>query len=225
MDEFVSNETRYQRQLGIFNPADHVDLTVDIIGAGGIGSPLVLALSKLGIKKIRVWDDDIVDHHNIPNQLFPMDTVGQPKVEALAAVAKSFGECEVTAMNERWKGQPLEGIVISAVDNMATRQALFNHVKYNPKIQLFMDGRIGGQLIKVLSVLPMDPDWCDKYKSTLHSDADSAELPCTERSVIDVAFFVSAMLTRGLRLFLTKKEAVDQITLDVRHMDVYQGVL
>jgi hypothetical protein len=43
----------------------------------------------------------------------------------------------------------------------------------------------------------------DRYEKTLHSNEDTAELPCTERSVSDINFWVGGMMTRQVRTYLT----------------------
>lgn len=53
-----------------------------VIGAGGLGSPLLLYLAAAGVGNIGIVDFDVVDESNLQRQiLFSMDDLGQSKVE------------------------------------------------------------------------------------------------------------------------------------------------
>lgn len=54
-----------------------------VIGAGGLGSPLLLYLAAAGVGHIGIVDGDIVEDSNLHRQvLFGVDELGTPKVEA-----------------------------------------------------------------------------------------------------------------------------------------------
>ncbi|MDK8363637.1 ThiF family adenylyltransferase [Corynebacterium sp. UMB10119B.1] len=56
-----------------------------VIGAGGLGCPVMQALAATGVGTITVIDDDVVDDTNIHRQiLFSASDVGRPKVEVAA---------------------------------------------------------------------------------------------------------------------------------------------
>jgi molybdopterin/thiamine biosynthesis adenylyltransferase/rhodanese-related sulfurtransferase len=54
-----------------------------VVGAGGLGSPVLLYLAAAGVGTIGIVDFDVVDDSNLQRQvLFGVESVGQPKVEA-----------------------------------------------------------------------------------------------------------------------------------------------
>src|ERR1700677_4592480 len=61
-----------------------------VIGAGGLGSPLIQYLAAAGIGTLGIVDDDTVSLSNLQRQvLHGTDDIGRPKVEsAAAAVAR-----------------------------------------------------------------------------------------------------------------------------------------
>jgi adenylyltransferase/sulfurtransferase len=64
------------------------DASVLIVGAGGLGSPLLLYLAAAGIGRIGLVDDDDVDLSNLQRQVaHTTASIGQPKVASAAARA------------------------------------------------------------------------------------------------------------------------------------------
>src|SRR3989338_942885 len=59
------NHARQERIL----PQERIIWPLVIIGAGGIGSPTVLQMAKLGFEDITLIDPDTVEEVNIPTQL------------------------------------------------------------------------------------------------------------------------------------------------------------
>ena len=77
-------------EIGGIGQARLLESRVLAIGAGGLGSPLILYLAAAGVGTIGVVDDDRVDLSNLQRQvLHGGDRLGWPKVEsARAAVAR-----------------------------------------------------------------------------------------------------------------------------------------
>jgi molybdopterin/thiamine biosynthesis adenylyltransferase len=56
--------------------------TAFIMGVGGLGSVVMIALLRLGVKKIIIVDYDVVDNHNMNRQLmYSVKDIGQKKVD------------------------------------------------------------------------------------------------------------------------------------------------
>ena len=199
-----ATETVYHRQLDIFDPDRHA-ASVAIVGAGAIGSSTALALAKMGVGPLTIYDGDLVEARNQPGQLYGLEDVGKPKVGALSRILYEIADVRLVAHFREWKpGEiPRAKVIVSAVDTMSVRRALFEAVRYHPGTALFADGRIGGSIAKVLFAAPGNAASLRAYEETLHSDEDAAELPCTARSVFDVNLIVAGLLAQGIRDFLT----------------------
>ena len=62
-----------------------------VVGAGGLGSPLLLYLAAAGIGTIGVIDDDVVDLSNLQRQIVhDTGTIGMPKVASAEARLKAI---------------------------------------------------------------------------------------------------------------------------------------
>jgi sulfur carrier protein ThiS adenylyltransferase len=58
---------------------------VGIAGVGGLGSPIAIALARCGVGRLILADYDVVEPSNLNRQMYFIDQIGMPKVEALAA--------------------------------------------------------------------------------------------------------------------------------------------
>ncbi|TFG12646.1 HesA/MoeB/ThiF family protein [Candidatus Thorarchaeota archaeon] len=79
--------TRYSRMLALPNVDEQamksiLDTHVTVVGAGGLGSPILRLLTAIGFGTIRVIDHDIVDLSNLQRQtIYNTDDIGTPKAE------------------------------------------------------------------------------------------------------------------------------------------------
>ena len=105
---------------------------VAVIGAGGIGSAVIPALSGAGVGHLTIIDDDRVDLGNLHRQpIFSQADCGAPKAALAAAfVARLNADIEVAAVAHRIAtdnaASLLAGydLVIDGSDNFATRLAV-----------------------------------------------------------------------------------------------------
>ena len=79
----AENANRFLRQLDIL-PPEKLQFPIVVIGAGAIGSAAVVTLAKMGCGNMTIWDHDMLEEHNVSNQLCHLDAIGKPKAEALA---------------------------------------------------------------------------------------------------------------------------------------------
>lgn len=95
--DFTEDEiARYSRhilldEVGGIGQAKLRAARVLVIGAGGLGSPLLLYLAAAGVGTIGLIDDDHVDLSNLQRQIaHTTDRVGTPKVRSAAAAAAAL---------------------------------------------------------------------------------------------------------------------------------------
>ena len=108
-----------------------LEAEVAILGAGGIGAPVIQYLAAAGVGTLRVIDDDTVEISNLQRQLlFGDSSVGRRKTEAAAqAVAGINPEVRLVGHAERLESSNakrlLQGVdaIVDGSDNFATRLA------------------------------------------------------------------------------------------------------
>lgn len=212
----------FVRSQGILNPDNTAPLT--IIGCGAIGSFTAIALAKMGFnKKMYLYDGDIVGVENVGVQLFGPKHIGMPKVEALKDLLVTLTtmnpddiECNFTMVDNT---TPIKRIMtIVGVDSMGARKLIWNKLK--GKVPVLIDGRIGGQVMRVFTVRN-DYNSMEYYESTLYSDEEAVELPCAERNVADVAFFVAGIIGRAARMFISHNRIIGEMAFDARTYFAY----
>jgi molybdopterin-synthase adenylyltransferase len=106
--------------------------TIVVIGAGGIGSPVIHYLAAAGVGRLRVVDDDSVSLANLQRQtLFGTADVGRPKVEVAGeTVARLNPDVRFESRCERIGATNAAGllagadVVLDGSDNFATRLAV-----------------------------------------------------------------------------------------------------
>ena len=182
---------------------------ITIIGAGGIGSFTALTLAKMGFENIYVMDNDTVEEHNIPNQFYRYKDLTIPKVEALKQIIYDFTENEIDTNSHHFEEETIinwGGLWIMAVDNMTTRQNIYKLAyKHHNLITGIIDGRMGGQQAEVYTVNMQNRMERTAYKNTLWEEAETAQVPCTERAVIYNVLWIASTIANSARLLLEKK--------------------
>lgn len=201
----------YSRHLGIFNP-HKTPLSVSIIGCGAIGSFVAVGLAKMGVKEQVLWDMDVVERENLPVQMHLRKSLGKPKTDATKALVE---ECCPEDMDIRTFGEwraldhVKADVIVSAVDSLHVRKAIWQTVKYDPSCKILVDARIGGQMMKIYAINPMSSTDIKLYDASFPENMEGSELPCGLRGVVDVSFMATALLIRAIRRFVAtgKKEA------------------
>jgi len=157
--------SRYEKQLllpevGTEGQRRLTASRVAVVGAGGLGSPVLYALVSAGIGFIRIVDSDAVEISNLNRQFLHVESdIGRAKslsakeklerynsaicVEAIAARLDEENARELLADCD---------LVVSCVDNKQARQ-LMNRVCVRENIAL-IDGGVQGFEGYVLTVLP-----------------------------------------------------------------------
>jgi len=213
----------YLRQQDIVRP-DQLSTPILVIGAGGIGSPTVLALAKMGCSNIRVYDPDTVERHNTPNQLYRVGDVGEYKVNALQDIVRGYTGTTIYPVVARYESQPLAEIVIAAVDSMETRRRIWDTVKESLITRLYIEARMGAEVGRVYAVrlTPLDPEAGrqagPEYEKQLYSDEEAVELPCTARATIYNCFMIASLIANQVKRFAVGEPVWSELIMDLATM-------
>jgi ThiF family protein len=213
--------SEFWRQLDIVDPAQHLLFPVSVIGCGGIGSPTVLALAKMGCNRISIWDDDRVEDHNLPNQLYRVDDVGKLKVDSLSSAVLDFTGVDLVRFPARvHPGSELQGVIISGVDTMQARNDIWQAVRYQPSVEVYVDARMGAEVCRIYTIRPTDPDDVAYYERTLYTDGEAQETPCTARAIIYNVFMIAALIGSQVKKFARGEVFPREIIFDLATLSI-----
>lgn len=154
--ELTSEELqRYSRQvmleeIGFEGMEKLRSANVCVVGAGGIGNPVITQLVAMGVGKLRIVDRDVIEVTNLHRQhLYTDDDIGRVKVEVAAERLRKLNPgIEIEPVPTSVTKFTAEGIVkgfdivIDALDSVDARYALNDAcIKHN--IPLIYAGAIG----------------------------------------------------------------------------------
>ena len=188
------------RDAPFFNEASNLEVFVG--GAGGIGSWLILYLSRI-VKTINVYDYDKVEKVNLAGQLFRHSDVGNSKVGAIALAGREYGDAYINIYP--FKIEPHtevpEAYVFSAFDNMTARKDLFEIWKQNSDRKLFIDARLLADQYEVYFV---QKGMEEAYEATLFSDEEVEEVACTFKQTTHFAAICAGRMVHGFTNYLSQ---------------------
>lgn len=171
--------SKFDRQIKAIGPVNQrklQNLIVTIVGVGGTGSPLAIQLARMGVKKLRIIDMDVVDETNL-TRIYgsKQKDVGKSKVEVLRKHIKEFSKIEIDAIKaDVTKDDVADQIVdsdmiFSCTDNLTSRAVLNDiSIQYfiplidvGCRIHLDSEGKINQAIMKIQVVTPDSAClWC-----------------------------------------------------------------
>jgi hypothetical protein len=184
MSEELERRVSFQRHAAWFNPA-HANCRVIVIGCGAVGSNAALLAARMGFTKFAIWDKDIVEPHNLPNQAYDVEHIGMAKVDALEAVLKRFNpEIDVQKHNEFFtKDTQIDesGPMILATDSFDSRRVIAEAFNMNIAVQGVFEIRLGFDFGQVNLVDNLDSEQVEIWLNSLGDDKTTPEGPCNRK--------------------------------------------
>jgi len=199
MDQTIQYE-RYQRQLilkgfGMTGQQKLRQARVLVIGAGGLGCPIMQYLVAAGIGHIGVADHDKVSLSNLHRQiLFGTEDIHAYKVDVVKRKMFSLNsDVEIRTWNERWTQQycmqhfPDYDVIVDATDNFASRYLINDACVLMRKPLVFgAVSQFDGQ-VAVFNQLQADGSRSVNYRDLFPvPPADGEVLNCAEGGVLGV---------------------------------------
>jgi molybdopterin/thiamine biosynthesis adenylyltransferase len=202
----IADNEHLTRQMDII-PMDILGEPITVIGAGAIGSWVVLSLAKMGFSNITVFDHDKVDTVNLNSQFYPQNAVGELKARALLEMVGHFTGVNINAKAERYERGTFPGIVIAAVDSMEVRATIWtNHVGKAPFTKAIIDPRMGAEDALLYVMNPMDAKDQASYPKSLYTNDDAVQERCTAKATIYTANLLAGLVVKAVKDRLTRPD-------------------
>ena len=148
-----------------------------VVGVGATGSWFAELAVRQGYK-IYAIDYDDVELHNVGTSAYLTDDIGKLKAEALANRLGNVVPI-VSKFSEKLVADYEPDILVSAVDNMATRKEIFAAAKKYRKP--LIDIRVHYPYALIYAVEP-SPIALGKYAETLYDDGEAWRGDCTRQN-------------------------------------------
>ena len=138
---------RYSRQIilkkiGAAGQKKLLESSVLIVGAGGLGSPIAIYLTALGVGKIGIIDKDIIEISNLSRQIiFSIDDLKRKKsTAAINKLKKINPDVQFKSFNKKLTEKNINAIaknfnlIVDGSDNFRTRFLINDYCLKNKKI-------------------------------------------------------------------------------------------
>ena len=202
------------RQIDLI-PSNSLHVPIHVVGAGAIGSFAVLALAKMGLNNITVYDFDEVSVENMNSQFYRFKDIGASKVLALQSLVKDFTGLEIKVVNRAFvesDAQYLQGIVVSAVDSMEARTMIYNSVKaYGFSVTHIIDPRMSAEYYAQYTINPFSGSDQMTYAKTLYTDKEAVAERCTAKSTVYTATLAAGLVVKTIKDIITKADVHPRI--------------
>jgi adenylyltransferase/sulfurtransferase len=201
-----------------------LDGSVMVVGAGGLGAPVVQYLAAAGVGRLGVVDDDVVERSNLQRQVIHADAdVGVPKVESARRFVERLNpDVTVEPHETRLDSAGVDvvddyDLVVDASDNFPTRYLL------NDYCQLTETPLVHGSIYKfegqATTILPGGP--C--YRCLFPEAPEPGTVPdCATTGVLGVLPGTVGCIqaTEAVKLLLEAGETLDGRLLFYDAMDM-----
>lgn len=177
------------KEIGGDGQARLLAARVGVIGAGGVGSPVIQYLAAAGIGHLRLIDHDRVSLSNLQRQtLYATGEVGERKLDAAAAAVERLNpdvtvEPHAVRLDAANAADLIAGcdVIVDGTDNFATRLAVAD-VALRLRIPLVSAavGQFDGQLAVFRGWEADKP--C--YRCWVGADPDRPDVSCADQGVL-----------------------------------------
>lgn len=225
-DRLVRNP-HLTRQLSIIDPDMLANQKIYIVGCGAIGSFAALALVKMGVTQLEVWDNDVVDIVNMSNQFFRTKDIGKNKARALHDLILDFTDVKIkyhenlfddgTGCHSYFNNE--NAIMISAVDSMSVRAQIYNEIVDNDMshlIKYIIDPRMSAETYSQFACNMTDAKSLATYAKTLYSDANAVAERCTAKSTIYTVTSSTGLICKTVKNMVMRQAYPKSIHWDIK---------
>lgn len=177
---------------------------VVLAGLGGIGSWCALLLSRLDIRYLTMYDDDVVDSVNLAGQFYRKNQIKAYKASAISSAVHEYSNYyNCSAYTRKFDSNSTTSrIMICGFDNMAARKLFYRrwsvYLDQYPSVaneSLFIDGRLSADTFQVLCIKGDDTYNRKRYEENfLFDDSEADETICSFKQTSFMANMIASYM-------------------------------
>ena len=210
----------HSKFLEFFDPLK-IGGTVHILGCGATGSHIAMDMARIGVRRVCLYDFDIVNVHNIANQIFQRQHVGTNKALACAGEMKLINDdIDIRVFERGYTSQPLSGYVFLCMDNIDTTRTVVESNRGNTNIRAVFNTRMDLTSAQLYAADWMNSSAIDKLLKTMQFTQEEvkAERPVsacgTTLSIISTVKMITACATSNFINFINTGELKKFLVVD-----------
>ena len=217
MPESMKIHDRDVRQRGLVPPERLARCGAVVIGVGAIGRQVALQLAALGVHRMTLFDDEIVQTENLAPQGYWPEDLHRAKVHATGEICRRIHPAlNITCVADRFKRSSStkalgNAVVFCCVDSIVTRRLIWDTL--HASAYFFVDGRMSAEVMRVLA--SADPATDVDYERTLFTADEAFVGPCTARSTIYTASIAAGLMVHEFCKWLRGLPVDVDITLNL----------
>ena len=181
-----------------------IEESLMVVGAGGIGSPLIINLIGMGATVV-AYDHDNVEAQNLGTQWHMANQVSSSKVSSIGNTCRLLygNNPSILPMNSKYDGM-YSPVMFCAVDNMDARKEMFDVWKAKDTREIFIDGRIAAESCWVYAVQKGDEDLYEN--NYLLDDSEIPDDACTWKATRHIGSLCSGFMIANFTNYLSNKK-------------------
>ena len=195
-------DERYSRQKDLVPEEKLSDCDITVIGVGAIGRQVALQLSAMGAKQLKLIDHDQVEVSNLASQGYYEADMGVSKVIATGNICSFInGELDIRQISTRFRrSEEIGNVVFCCVDKIETRKMIWETIGH--KVDFFVDGRMSGEVIRVIAASSDNQASIDHYPHSLFAAEEAHAGQCTAKSTIYSANIAAGRMVHRFAMWL-----------------------
>jgi sulfur carrier protein ThiS adenylyltransferase len=206
---------RFSRQRDLVPEDKLSDCKISIIGLGAIGRQVALQLAAMGTNNLQLIDFDKVEISNLASQGYLESDLEDFKVFATERACLNINkDIKIESFNNKFKrNSEMGNVIFCCVDKIQVRKFIWEALK--DKVDFFVDGRMSGEVLRVITATTNNPDSMEHYPDTLFAASEAFVGACTSKSTIYCANIAAGRMVSRFALWLRGVLFEDDILLNL----------
>jgi molybdopterin-synthase adenylyltransferase len=208
------------RQRDILPREELKKVKATVVGVGAIGRQVAIQLASIGVPYLQLVDPDTVAVENLAAQGFCPEELEMTKVDAVAQMCLRINPDTIVVSEYKRFARSLAigNVLFCCVDSIDTRKFIWE--KAHEKLELFIDGRMSAEVIRVFADFKTDSRPRPHYPTTLFPGSEAHTGLCTARTTIFTANIAAGLMVEQLAKHLRGMKVDHDIDLNLLSMEL-----
>jgi len=101
---------------------------------------------------------------------------------------------------------------------LSARQTVWRSLKLKRAVSLYIDARMGAEILRLYALRPTDLDACEFYEGNLYDSDEAEQLPCSARSIIYCPAIAGALIAAQVKAFAVGELLHREVLMDIPGM-------